>query len=299
MPSKAMKTMKVNPKSKARPKAKAAALGAAADIENFIAGSAKKSDDENEESEYSESEEESESGTEEPPVKKRPGANVAMKKPGAAPGNTTDRLKKHQWGKMVRDGAISSEVDNIVGGCTPSQRRDVINSSIVRHQDGKYTLQLKNPALELLIARWREKRSGWETIGVCKQVAQTKCGGPEGLRDAIRENNVKVQEVDGTETYHFKTFIESAVNVSTDGHRVKADSQKLDKRAWEALKVGLRDVGFLPEGFERTKTKSRSASEDKDLLANSLKIMEEKEVLMTKVYKDFHPVVAFNVPTRY
>ena len=119
MPSKAMKTMKVNPKSKARPKAKAAALGAAADIENFIAGSAKKSDDENEESEYSESEEESESGTEEPPVKKRPGANVAMKKPGAAPGNTTDRLKKHQWGKMVRDGAISSEVDNIVGGCSP------------------------------------------------------------------------------------------------------------------------------------------------------------------------------------
>ena len=64
MPSKAMKTMKVNPKSKARPKAKAAALGAAADIENFIAGSAKKSDDENEESEYSESEEELESGTE-------------------------------------------------------------------------------------------------------------------------------------------------------------------------------------------------------------------------------------------
>ena len=119
------------------------------------------------------------------------------------------------------------------------------------------------------------------------------------MRDAIRENIVKVQEVDGTETYHFKTFIESAVNVSTDGHRVKADSQKLDKRAWEALKVGLRDVGFLPEGFERTKSKSRSASEDKDFLANSLKIMEEKEVLMTKVYKDFHPVVAFNVPTRY
>ena len=222
-----------------------------------------------------------------------------MKKPGAAPGDKTDRLKKHQWGKMVRDGAISGEVDNIVGGCSPSQRRDVINSSIVRHQDGKYTLQLKNPALELLIARWREKRSGWETIGVCKQVAQTKCGGPEGLRDAIRENNVRVQEVDGTETYHFKTFIESAVNVSTDGHRVRGESQKLDKRAWEALKVGLRDVGFLPEGFERTKTKSRSASEDKDLLANSLKIMEEKEVLMTKVYKDFHPVVAFNVPTRY
>ena len=68
------------------------ALGAAADIESFIAGSAK----ENEESEHSESEAGSVSSTEEPPAKKRPSAKSAMKKPGAAPANRTDRLKKHQ-----------------------------------------------------------------------------------------------------------------------------------------------------------------------------------------------------------
>ena len=122
------------------------------------------------------------------------------------------------------------------------------------------------------------------------------------MREAARENNVKVHETeDGTTTYFFKKFIETDMNVNRDGKRVKADA-KLDRRAWEALKSGLRDVGFLPDGADKVQNKSRSVAEDKDLLANSLKIMEDKEVLMTKVYKDFPTitpthVVEFNVRT--
>ena len=123
---------------RAKAKAKAAAHSDAQNIEDFIAQAAK--DDmaaqASEESEYSESE----SASGEPPAKKRPGA--AMKKPEAAPVNRTDRLKKHQWVKAVRDGGISGEIDDLVAGCSEKQRRDDIISSIIRHEDGKYRIEL-------------------------------------------------------------------------------------------------------------------------------------------------------------
>ena len=60
---------------------------------------------------------------------------------------STDRLKKVQWNKAVKEGRIDQASVDAHAKASQLEQRAIINKSICRNQDGTYTLALNNAAL--------------------------------------------------------------------------------------------------------------------------------------------------------
>ena len=78
-----------------------------------------------------------------------------LKKPAGAENHalvdestTTDRLKKSQWNKAVREGKIDKASQEAHAKASQQEARNIINQSVIRHKDGTYTLALNNAALK-------------------------------------------------------------------------------------------------------------------------------------------------------
>ena len=131
------------------------------------------------------------------PPDPEPNASLVLKKPGANlkeyPDTRMDRNKQNAFNALAKEGDVDGSIGDIVKNATPKERRAILNNAIIRAADGTYTFNPKDKAIQRVQVRINTQKAGTQCRGVGKQEARTRCGGAEGLAEAIRKGNVTMQ----------------------------------------------------------------------------------------------------------
>ena len=103
---------------------------------------------------------------------RKPAAKETVRKtPAGKIIERTDRLKKHQWIKMCKNGDVPKEAEQAFARATSKERREAINSAIVRKEDGTYELNLRSRELDIIISKHNSRSKGTRGVGLIEAKA--------------------------------------------------------------------------------------------------------------------------------
>ena len=141
-------------------------------------------------------------------------------------------MKDHQWKRLEAAGDIPKEALEAFRRSGKKEQRDIVNDTVVRHNDGSYTLNLKNKSLEVAVVKTRAITSGLETRGVCKQVAETRCGSAVALQAALNEGNCTMKlNAAGKERYYFEEELDQDFQI-TEGRQTLSGTMAVTDAQW-------------------------------------------------------------------
>lgn len=121
---------------------------------------------------------------------------------------------------------------------------EVVNATIVRKNDGTYAVDSNNPVFERMKSTSLDKYFDEQNKGVIKAIAQQKCGGKDGLEEAVRDGDVVVQSgADGRNYYIFPQFVAGRKASKVDKTAVTR-CRDLELAQWEEVEAAMDSISW-------------------------------------------------------
>jgi hypothetical protein len=102
-----------------------------------------------------------------------------------------DRNKMTQWAKNVKHGTIGDDILACFENADREGRKQLVENTIKRNDDGTYAVDLKNHVYSEMHKRWKQKTTAEVDRGVIWEEAVCRCGGSEArLEQGVKAGRI-------------------------------------------------------------------------------------------------------------